>query len=162
MCNLLAGRADTTLIAVVCCVVVALIITAIALSFRKSDKRVRYFLKPCLLTPTEKEYLKAIEIAVGDRYIILPQINLASVIDKEGEGFRSELFRNADFGIFDYDYRPVMLIEINDDTHLRKDRAERDEKVSAICKKARLPIVFFWTRDGLDQNEITKTLRKYL
>ena len=99
----------------------------------------------------------------GENYLIYPQINLASVIEKKGgSGFRTELFRNADFGIFNYDFTPVLLIEINDNTHFRADRAERDEKVLEICKSAKLPIVTFWVKDGIDINRMRKTLEKYL
>lgn len=121
-----------------------------------------YILKPRLMSQTEYEYYKIFNAYFGDRYIILPQINLASIIDKEGEGFRSELFRNVDFGVFDYNYSPILLIEINDNTHFRKDRIERDKKVNAICKNAGIPLVTFWTKDGIDNQVIYKTLSKYL
>lgn len=153
---------DKTLTALIIAALIALAIIIVAFIVKKNGKTVKYSVKSSLMTPTEKEYFRAIEAAVGDRYIVLPQINLASVIDKTGEGFRSELFRNVDFGIFDYDYSPVLLVEINDNTHFRKDRAERDEKVSTILKKARMPLVTFWTKDGLSQSEITRTLAKYL
>lgn len=158
----LAATPDQTLTALIIATVIALAIIVIAFIIRKKSKKAKYSVKPSLMTPTEKEYFRAIEAAVGDRYIVLPQVNLASVIDKTGEGFRSELFRNVDFGVFDYDYSPVLLIEINDNTHFRKDRMERDEKVGAILKKARLPLVTFWTKDGFSQAEITRTLSKYL
>ena len=60
--------------------------------------------------------------------MVLPQVNLASVIDKKGDSnFRNELFRNIDFGVFNKDFKPLVLIEINDNTHFRKDRIERDK-----------------------------------
>lgn len=143
--------------------VTAAVIVAILLIFIFTRKRKpRYVLKESLMSRTEYEYFRIIDGYFGDRYIILPQINLASIIDKVGDGFRTELFRNVDFGVFDYNYRPVLLIEINDNTHFRKDRIERDEKVSAICKKAKIPLVSFWTKDGIDNAKIHKVLSKYL
>jgi len=125
-------------------------------------KTPRYKLKPCLLTATEMKYYNALTAMFGNDYCVLPQINLASVIDKEDAGYRTELFRNVDFGLFDKALRPILLIEINDNTHMRKDRRLRDEKVHVICKKARIPLVTFWTKDGFDERSIYTTVKKYL
>ena len=143
----------------------AIVLTALIyllIKRRNKKKQPRYLLKTSLLTRTEIEYYNAINAIVGKDYLVIPQVNLAAVIDKEGAGFRSELFRNADFGIFDYGFRPILLIEINDATHLRSDRVRRDESVALICKKARLPLVTFWTKDGVNYVEIREKLKKYL
>lgn len=139
---------------------VIVIIIIIYLVFRKRGPD--YVVKERLMSKTEYDYYKIFDALYGDKYIILPQVNLASVIDKTSQGYRTELFRNADFGVFDYNYRPLLLIEINDNTHFRKDREDRDKKVSEICKKAKLPLVTFWTKNGIDEKVIAKTLSKYL
>ena len=126
------------------------------------NRKSLYKLKNSLMTNTEAAYFNVLTEFFGRDYVIIPQVNLAAVIDKEGEGYRNELFRNVDFGIFDFSYRPIVLVEINDATHLKKDRQERDKKVTAICKKARIPLVTFWTKDGLKKEVIYKTLKKYL
>ena len=127
-----------------------MIITALLLIARflyKKSKEADYFVKQRLLTQTELEYYEVIRSLISSQYVILPQINLASVIDKKGgSNFRSELFRNIDFGVFDGDLRPIFLIEINDNTHFRRDRKERDKKVNKICKKAGIPLVTFWEK----------------
>ena len=146
---------------VIIVVVITIIIIVIA-KLTSKKKEARYYLKQSLLTQTEIEYFTVLEYYFGKDYRVLPQVNLASIIDKEGEGFRNELFRNVDFGIFDEDFRPIVLIEINDDTHLRKDRIIRDEKVNLIAKKARIPLVTFWTRDGFDREKIYNEIKKYL
>ncbi len=139
---------------------VIVIIITVFLIFKKRGPD--YVVKERLMSKTEYDYYKIFDAFYGDEYLIFPQVNLAAVIDKVGEGYRTELFRNADFGVFDYNYRPVLLIEINDNTHLRKDRIERDKKVSEICKKAKLPLVTFWTKDGIDEQAIVKKLSAYL
>ena len=159
------GTGENSYLVPILAVIAALFITIAAIVIAKilSKKRsAHYKLKDSLLTQTEIEYFNVLDFYFGKDYRILPQINLASVIDKIGEGFRTELFRNVDFGIFGEDFRPILLIEINDDTHTRKDRIERDEKVNLIVKKARIPLVTFWTRDGIDGETIYKTIKKYL
>ena len=50
---------------------------------------------------------------------IVPQVNLASIIEKKSDyRFNTELFRNIDFGIFSADYgKLLLLIELNDESH---------------------------------------------
>ena len=52
---------------------------------------------------------------------IVPQVNLASIIDKVSDSrFHNELFRNIDFGIFNADYsKLLLLIELNDESKQR-------------------------------------------
>ena len=64
--------------------------------------------------------------------------------------------------MFDYNFKPILLIEINDNSHFRKDRIERDEKVAKILKKAKLPLLTLWVKDGIDPDEIYKKLSYYL
>lgn len=49
-------------------------------------------------------------------YIVLPQVNLASIINKkENSKYRTELFRDVDFAIFSKDFQKLyLLIEINE------------------------------------------------
>ena len=125
----------------------------------KKKNEPRYYVKDALLTATEIKYYNVIRSVIGDDFLVYPQINLASVIDKKGgNNFRNELFRNIDFAIFDYNFRPLVLIEINDNTHFRKDRIERDEKVAVICKKAGIPLITFWVKDGINEDYIAKQL----
>ena len=157
--NLLNPKLTLPLLIVGALVIVILIIYFIA---KRNPPMPNYFVKDRLMTNVELQYYRIISSYLGDRYLVLPQVNLASVIDKEDQGFRTELFRNVDFGVFDYNYRPLLLIEINDNTHFRRDRQERDKKVSAICRRAKMPLVTFWVKDGIDPERIVKTLNRYL
>ncbi|MBQ9756547.1 MAG: DUF2726 domain-containing protein [Clostridia bacterium] len=156
---LLTGENQGHIIAVITAVIIiAVILLSIKVIFAKKNKA-KYFVKESLLTPTEIKYYDIIRSIIGNNFLLLPQINLASVIDKKGgSNFRSELFRNVDFGIFDYDFHPIALIEINDNSHFRKDRIERDEKVLDICKRAKIPLVTFWVKDGINYNQMAKQL----
>ena len=161
MKNLLAPSIYYIIIGIAIAIIVTLALFIIA-KLMKKKREPRYYLKDTLVTSSEMQYFRILDAYFGKDYRILPQVNLASIIDKEGGGFRTELFRNVDFGIFDYDFRPILLIEINDNSHFRKDRIERDEAVALILKKAHVPLVTFWTKDGIDANEIYSTIKKYL
>lgn len=54
------------------------------------------------------------------------------------------------------------MVEINDNTHHEWKRRQRDEKVSAICADAGIPLVTFWTNYGVNRPYIEKRIREAL
>lgn len=106
-----------------------------------------YRSKP-LMTACEKSfYLKLLPLESMMNVKIIPQVNLATVIDKISKSpFQNELYRNIDFGIFNGDYKLLLLIEINDSSHLDVKRQKRDKKVKQICQDAGIKLITFYTR----------------
>ena len=122
-----------------------------------------YFLRSSLMSNGEWPFFHALKKIVGDKYIVQPQVNLASIIEKTSDSkYRNELFRNIDFCIFDNNYKPLVLVEINDATHMTNDRKERDQKVKNICAEAKLPLITLWTKYGVNETYIQSTLASYL
>lgn len=118
-----------------------------------------YELKKSLISGTEKSYLTAIKGILPAGYYLQPQVNLASIIYRtDNFKFQNELYRNIDACVFDKEYRPVLLIEINDDTHNAPDRKERDRKVKDICEEAGIPIITLWTSYGMNLEYISKRI----
>lgn len=114
-----------------------------------------YELKNSLLSPIEKKYYECIKTVLPEDYVIYPQINLASIIKRtDAHTFQNELFRNMDFGVFDKNYKPVFLIEIQDKSHLNSERHKRDEKIRLICEEAGVAIVEFWETQNIDQEKV--------
>lgn len=124
------------------------------------EKAYLYELKEALMSKSEKQYFKAIKSVLPEGYSLQAQVNLASIIDRTDEHiFQNELDRIVDFGVFDGIYKPIILIEINDSGHeTRKRTKERDEKVKAICEEAGIPLVTFWTSDGVNVAYIAKRI----
>ena len=110
-----------------------------------------YELKESLLTKVEKEYLTAVKQQLPEGYFVQPQVNLASIIKKTDDSkFYNELYRNIDACVFNTEYKPILLIEINDSTHNQSQRIERDKKVKLICEEAGIPLIRFWTSYGIN------------
>lgn len=123
----------------------------------------RYELKKSLLTDCEKQFFYVIKETLPDGYILVPQVNLASIIRKLGDfKYQNELYRNVDGCIFTADYRPVAVIEINDNTHNEYKRKQRDAKVKEICEEAGIQIVTFWTSYGVNPQYIAKRIAEAL
>ena len=95
---------------------------------------------------------------------IVPQVNLASVIDKVSDSkFHNELFRNIDFGIFNADYsKLLLLIELNDESHNNYHRKKRDIKVRDICNKAGIKLITFYTRYSNEKEYVKSRIIKEL
>ena len=129
------------------------------ISVDASEEKFLYELKSSLVTKTEKEYLNCIKAALPENYLVQAQANLASfIVRTDNARFQNELYRNVDFIITDLSYRPLVVVEINDQTHLAKDRRERDEKVANICEEAGIPIIKLWTSYGVNQEYIKKRI----
>ena len=95
--------------------------------------------------------------------MVQAQANLASFIRRTDDArFQNELYRNVDFIVTDMLYKPLFLIEINDQTHLTAARRERDEKVSHICEEAGIPIIKLWTSYGVNPDYIRKRINETL
>ncbi|MGN0517674.1 MAG: DUF2726 domain-containing protein [Acutalibacteraceae bacterium] len=122
-----------------------------------------YELKNSLLTDSELAYLDCIESVIPDDYLIIPQSNLATFIHRtDGAKYQNELFRNVDFLITDCEYRPRVVIEINDSTHNEYSRRVRDERVQKICEEAGISIITLWTSYGINPDYIGEKIRAEL
>ena len=93
---------------------------------------------------------------------IVPQVNLASIIEKVSDSrFHNELFRNIDYGIFSADYSKVLLlIELNDDSHNDYHRRERDKKVRKICDKVGIKLITFYTKYSNEKDYVKNRIKE--
>ena len=123
----------------------------------------RYAKKPHILTPPEYNLYMLLRDLYGGRYEILAQTSLVSLVDKLNyNSYLNELFRIVDFVIADKEFSPLVVIELNDSSHLRADRRERDRKVAEILEKADLPLVTFSTEEAASSAAVRRALWRYL
>lgn len=128
----------------------------------RSNEETIYELKPIMSSYERKFYyiLKDLE----NEYSIVPQLNLASVVKKiNNNRYYSELFRNIDFAIFTKDYDELLLlIEINDKTHSKNNRRDRDLKVQKICNDVNVKLIKFYTSYPNEKEYVLNRIRNYL
>ena len=98
---------------------------------KDNDPAQAVYTRKDFLTYNEKLFYRKL-LPLSNDYIIIPQVNLASVIQKESAKYRTELFRNIDFGIFSKDFELLLLIELNDKSHMKRNRKIRDNKIKNI------------------------------
>ncbi len=129
---------------------------------REEKELPQYARKKAYITRPEAALFKSLKEIDPDRYEVFPQAALNSVIDKvTHNAYRNELFRVVDFVFTDKnDYEPLLLVELNDASHMRPERSERDRKVREICERAGLPLVSFTVAESRDFRLVRHTVLK--
>lgn len=101
------------------------------------------------LTEAEFSYFRKLEEQHGKDYYIIPQVVLSSIVDVdmpryhfEYKGYRSKIDKKTlDFVLFDKaSFIPVLAIELDDYTHQRYDRVQRDKFVNAVLEKVNIKL----------------------
>lgn len=122
----------------------------------------KYAKKGFMITRPEYDFLQVLRQIHPDRYEVVPQVALVNVVDKKtNTSYRGELFRVCDYCFVDRDtFKPLLMVELNDSSHNRADRKERDAKVAAILADAGLPLVTFWMGGDLSFSTVKKTVMR--
>lgn len=129
----------------------------------ENEEKFLYELKPSMVTKTEMQYLNCLKEVLPETCLIQAQANLATfIVRTDNARFQNELYRNVDFIITDLAYKPLAVIEINDQSHLTEERRKRDKKVSDICEEAGIPLIKFWTSYGVNPDYIKKRVTETL
>jgi hypothetical protein len=125
-----------------------------------------YVLKRYLMSKAERSFLGVLEqVTDSSRYYIFPQVSLNNVVTVE-KGTRSfQAFHNkvdrksVDFVLFDRSgLSPVLAIELDDSSHEREDRQERDAFVDRVLAKAGLPLLHVKAKATYDPKELTVSI----
>jgi len=123
-----------------------------------------YTAKPLLMSVTEAEFFVKLKRLVQDRYYVFPQVHLSALLDHRVKGqdwhyaFRHINGKSVDYVLCDKNtLKPVYAIELDDLSHTKPDRRERDGEVERIFKEAHLPLVRFSNKD-VSNETIIKSL----
>jgi len=118
-------------------------------NLENKNKYEKKYVKKQYLTSNELVfYNKLIKIEDLGNFKVIPQVNLATIINKISNSYyQNDLYRNIDFAIFNKELTQLyLLIELNDHTHNYKNRRKRDIKVKEICNDANIKLITFHTK----------------
>lgn len=128
---------------------------AIAASQKRSrgaSDALPYTLKRGLFSPAERSFLGVLEQAIGEHYQIFGKVRLADVIATK-RGLSSSNWQSASSRInakhFDFllcnkdDLTFVCAIELDDKSHQKDSRRQRDAFVVELCRSVGLPLMRF-------------------
>lgn len=128
-----------------------------------------YCKRPRLVTKAELRFYKSLMKAVQDDWAVFAMVRIADllVVPKETPKRRvwlnKILAKHIDFVLCDpASLEPQVAIELDDSSHKRKDRQERDEFVDHAFESAGLPIVRFPVRSSYQSREIREIIDRAL
>ncbi|MEK7659756.1 MAG: DUF2726 domain-containing protein [Patescibacteria group bacterium] len=111
-------------------------------------QKYQYGRKKFFMSRAEHECYDALMVALGKEYYVFPQVHLSTILDNKipGQNWNAALRhinqKSVDFVLCDKSYiAPVLTIELDDSSHERKDRIDRDHEVERILKQANLPLL---------------------
>lgn len=116
--------------------------------YASGGRRMPYYVRERLVTKAELRFYKALQKAVQDDFEIFAMVRLADLFRVESETRNKRswvgkiLAKHCDFVLCDPgDLKPRMGIELDDRSHQRADRKERDEFVDEAFESAGLPLL---------------------
>jgi hypothetical protein len=127
-----------------------------------------YRLRDDFLSPAELSYFLVLKTVLGPRAAICTKVRLADLLfvarPHENMAFVNRISsKHVDFLICESsDMRPVVAIELDDASHNREDRRERDEFVDEALAAAGLPLVRVPPRSQYNRQDIIAQLEPIL
>ncbi|MDG1875129.1 MAG: DUF2726 domain-containing protein [Mariniblastus sp.] len=130
-----------------------------------SPGRLPYVARGQLVTKTELRFYKSLSKAVQDDWEIFAMVRIADLLRVEkGEKHRRKwlnkiLAKHIDFVLCDPgSLEPIVCIELDDPSHNRKERIERDIFVNDAFKSADLPLLRIPTQPKYLSREIRELI----
>lgn len=129
----------------------------------------RYEKKRFFMSRPEHECYNALMAAVGKDYYVFPQVHLSVVLNHKIKGqnwygaLRHIDEKSIDFVLCDKNYiEPRLAIELDDRTHEREDRKERDGEVERILSCAELPLLRLENHGQFNSSELSLKIKTAL
>ncbi len=137
-----------------------------AIEDTRQEMPLPYRRRQYLLSQGERVFYGALCHAIdGGRYRVFCKVRLGDLLyvakgTEERRGYTNRIqMKHVDFVICTSDLlRPVIVVELDDRSHERADRRERDAFVDAALRTAGLPIVHVQARSAYDPNAIKAAL----
>ena len=127
----------------------------------------QYKRKNFFLTKSEHEFYDNLMKAVGDKYYIFAQVYLPTLVDHKikGQNWRGSFAhinrKSVDFVLCDRTYlSPKLAIELDDISHQRQDRQNRDREVERILKQAGVPLLRIENNKRFNTEKLIKKVQE--
>ena len=122
------------------------------------------------LSPAELNFYKVLHSMIGDKAVINCKVNLNDIIRvKSNDASLRRIYTNKidrkhiDFLLCDpVSLQPLVALELDDKSHQRKDRQERDAFVDEVFKAAGIALVHIPARRAYQTKEILTHIAPYL
>ena len=127
-----------------------------------------YKLTRSLLTSAEAAFYAALCMAAGRKYVVFPKVRLADLcqdLDRWADirAFNQVSSKHVDFVLCDAKtFRPVLVVELDDRSHLRTQRRDRDALVDSVFHTMGLGVYRQWVRRSYDPAAIARGIEDHI
>ena len=152
--------------------IVSVIVTVLSVLKSKFDggkserRKYQYKRKNFFLTRAEHECYDALMAAIGSNYVVFAQVHLPTLVDNKivGQNWRGAFKhiseKSVDFVLCDKNYiSPKLAIELDDKSHERPERQQRDEEVERILQDAGVPLLRLENHGRFSPNELAQKVK---
>ena len=124
-----------------------------------------YRRKDFLLSRAERSFFGVLQQVVADQYLVFAMVRLADLVyiargtEKRQSHFNRIQSKHIDFVLCDKDaVRPLLAIELDDSSHKRNDRRDRDSFVDSALQAAGLPLLRVPARKGYNPDDLRQSI----
>ncbi|PSW28707.1 hypothetical protein C9J21_20380 [Photobacterium phosphoreum] len=154
--------------------IAALSLVILAVVIKTKKHRTNYSKHDSLLTKAELNFYNQLKFAIPYGYILCLKVRVADVLlgsteltTRNKKEWYSEFARisqkHFDFLICkESDLSFLCAIELNDSSHKRKDRVQRDDFIRAACLNAKLPLIEVLAARFYDREKLTNIIENVL
>ena len=125
----------------------------------------KYYAKSYVMTSRENECFKILNEIFDSKWFVVPQVHLSALLDYKVKGqnwnaaFRHINGKSVDFVLIGKEsYKVICAIELDDSTHSKPDRIERDAEIERMFKGARIPLARITRFESMAKSEIAKVI----
>lgn len=131
-------------------ILLAVVVLRLLVSKRRQSAPFPYKKSPALFSPAERSFFGVLEQAVGVHYYVFGKVRIADVVETTrglSGSHRQSAFNRINAKHFDFllcdkqDLSVVCAIELDDRSHTRSSRQQRDAFVTELCHKVDLPLL---------------------
>lgn len=118
-----------------------------------------FYLKHSILTDNEMKFYRVLEIALQNRYLICPKVNLYDFVKhNNNSNFNRIRSKHCDFLICNSDLKPLCGIELDDNTHLNQKASKNDNFKNELFKTIGLKLVRIKVSNSYNPLEIREKI----
>ncbi len=134
----------------------------------RSDEILPYRLRDDFLSPAEFSFYKVLSSVLGSRFTVQSKVRLADIffVARPNENvayFNKISQRHLDFLVCDaITMKPLLGIELDDTSHRRNSRQERDEFVDRVFQAAKFPLLRFPVQREYNTREVAARIAPLL
>ena len=146
-------------------IIIVGIVSLVSIKKNTSASQFHYASKKYLLSRAERSFMGILESAIPKNYKICPKVRVGDVVRPitGGKSYLTAL-NKVNRKHFDYvicdgsSYSIIGVIELNDQSHNKKSRQERDDFITLTCSQAGIPCVFIKAQKNYQIQKIKAVL----